>query len=450
MIMKNLATIVLSLTFTLSSFSQGVNVTASRTGISLKSLPGEMTSLQRGIVYQMVANPEDGSAMVVPTVGDEEGIVLQFIVTAEPNETILMTTVLPSMLFGNEVGGRIGCSFGSSSLMRMTTKELLNPYDSIIFVMNSAGSDTFYLGITVTVPASVYPDLYFNNIVCSVENLGTEETDVEAGFYEVEVPAIPLCVTAQDGNLERLSKNTIYYLSPATNILSPKISGNETGMSLTLNVSGEPYALVAIFFVLPSSLRGTTSLFCSFGSTSLYYIEGNSTANPNVASVFSLGAEGEIHLRLGITLSVPGNCNDGEYLGPVLSQVAYTGPEYFASLVKTQSSCNVTVANYIAHVGDADDVNDEQFTPLEFRLEQNFPNPFNPSTVIRYQLPVRSFVTLNVYNLLGQEMATLVNEMKQQGTYTVEWDASGFLSGVYFTRLVVADKTLTRKLVLIK
>jgi hypothetical protein len=68
-------------------------------------------------------------------------------------------------------------------------------------------------------------------------------------------------------------------------------------------------------------------------------------------------------------------------------------------------------------------------------LHQNYPNPFNPTTLISYQLPVNSYVTLKVYDLLGREVATLVNERKEAGKYSVRWNASGFATGVYLVRI---------------
>lgn len=88
--------------------------------------------------------------------------------------------------------------------------------------------------------------------------------------------------------------------------------------------------------------------------------------------------------------------------------------------------------------------------PGLFLLHPNYPNPFNPSTRISYQIPRASFVILKVYDVLGREVATLVNQELNPGIYEVSWNAVGFPSGVYFCRLAAGDYVETRKLVLLK
>jgi hypothetical protein len=88
--------------------------------------------------------------------------------------------------------------------------------------------------------------------------------------------------------------------------------------------------------------------------------------------------------------------------------------------------------------------------PNSFELKQNFPNPFNPVTMINYQLPMTSEVDLSIYNLLGQKVATLVNERKRAGHHQVEWDASGFASGIYLYRLETEGYVETRKMVVMR
>ena len=88
--------------------------------------------------------------------------------------------------------------------------------------------------------------------------------------------------------------------------------------------------------------------------------------------------------------------------------------------------------------------------PYNFILEQNRPNPFNPTTVIGYQLSALNNVQLSIYNLLGQRVVTLVNERQPAGIYTVEWNATGFASGVYYYSFEVGEFRSVRKMVLVR
>jgi hypothetical protein len=88
--------------------------------------------------------------------------------------------------------------------------------------------------------------------------------------------------------------------------------------------------------------------------------------------------------------------------------------------------------------------------PTVYRLEQNYPNPFNPVTTIRYELSRASYASLKVFNMLGQEVRTLVDGQQPAGMYEVGLDARGLASGVYVYRLSAGEYSATRKLVLLK
>lgn len=88
--------------------------------------------------------------------------------------------------------------------------------------------------------------------------------------------------------------------------------------------------------------------------------------------------------------------------------------------------------------------------PSKFKLSQNYPNPFNPTTKIQYSIARSSMVTLNVYNVLGEKVATLVNQRENAGNYVVNFDASRLASGVYLYRIQAGDYNLTRKMILLK
>ncbi len=93
---------------------------------------------------------------------------------------------------------------------------------------------------------------------------------------------------------------------------------------------------------------------------------------------------------------------------------------------------------------------EDSHAPASFALHQNFPNPFNPSTKIRFDLPATSRTTLKVFNLLGQEVATVVNGVLSAGRHTVDWNANDMPAGVYLYRLGSGASVATRKLVIAK
>jgi hypothetical protein len=95
-------------------------------------------------------------------------------------------------------------------------------------------------------------------------------------------------------------------------------------------------------------------------------------------------------------------------------------------------------------------VTDLSSLPTVYTLEQNYPNPFNPTTIISYALPKQSHVTLKVYDVLGRDLQTLVEEKQDVGVYTLKFDASGLASGVYFYRLVAGSFISTKKLMLLR
>jgi hypothetical protein len=88
--------------------------------------------------------------------------------------------------------------------------------------------------------------------------------------------------------------------------------------------------------------------------------------------------------------------------------------------------------------------------PTEFELYQSYPNPFNPTTTIKYQIPELSFVTIKVYDVLGSEVAILINEEKAVGTYELTWYAENLPSGIYFYQLNAGEYINTKKMVLMK
>lgn len=139
------------------------------------------------------------------------------------------------------------------------------------------------------------------------------------------------------------------------------------------------------------------------------------------------------------------------YLTDILADQYFSGtPRALASLNVSMNSFSTRVlvldTKIIQGVGPAS----LHLVPGVFELAQNYPNPFNPRSVIRYQLPMVSNVSLAVFDLLGREVAVLVDERKAPGSYEVQFDASRFASGVYFYRLRAGDFVATKKMLLLK
>lgn len=134
---------------------------------------------------------------------------------------------------------------------------------------------------------------------------------------------------------------------------------------------------------------------------------------------------------------------------------------------RTVNAINIFENNYGLIVGDDSlniifsldsnlitSVDDDLNNPNDYELSYNYPNPFNPTTKIQYTIPVgtrdRVSVQMKIYDILGNEVATLVNEEKPAGEYEVEFNAYGLSSGIYFYRLITGEFTETKKLVLMK
>jgi len=102
------------------------------------------------------------------------------------------------------------------------------------------------------------------------------------------------------------------------------------------------------------------------------------------------------------------------------------------------------------HLVGTTDVDDETNPPDKFSLSQNYPNPFNPSKNIEFKIPESGFVTLKIYDILGKEVASLVNENKSAGGYSIGFDASNLPGGICFYSLTAGILRESKKLILLK
>ncbi len=165
----------------------------------------------------------------------------------------------------------------------------------------------------------------------------------------------------------------------------------------------------------------------------------NSTTTPMSGSLLVMNAAtGNIKWRY--------NTKTSPFIGGVVSSPAlYQNLVYFGSL-----DGKVYAVDTAFQYGQSTGINQRQSTLKIFHLNNNYPNPFNPSTTIEYQVNVQSTITLRVYDVMGKEVAVLVNGMHAPGNYKVVFDGSRYASGIYFNKLTSGTLSETKLMVLVK
>ena len=148
----------------------------------------------------------------------------------------------------------------------------------------------------------------------------------------------------------------------------------------------------------------------------------------------------------------PFNLEFGKPITIIVAYIIGRGTDRLNSITKAREIAEFTHQFYQSNFDDNLVSIEEEIVniPSEFVLYQNYPNPFNPSTIISWQSPVSSWQTLKVYDILGNEIASLVNEEKPAGNYEVKFDASSLSSGVYFYKLQSGSFVETKKMLLMK
>jgi hypothetical protein len=189
----------------------------------------------------------------------------------------------------------------------------------------------------------------------------------------------------------------------------------------------------------PASLRGYykfTSVTDDFLQVQIHFRKNSLYIGGGAVNLTPAGSYTEFNVDAAyITEEVPDTAFIGIFIAN-LSGFSHVGSKLFIDDLSWSNTTDVT--------------NSGNGIPNEFALIQNYPNPFNPSTTIQFQIPNTSFVNLKVYDILGNEVATLVNEEKPVGVYEAEFNAAELSSGLYFYTLQAGSFIETKKMILLR
>ena len=145
---------------------------------------------------------------------------------------------------------------------------------------------------------------------------------------------------------------------------------------------------------------------------------------------------------------------NGTYLAKVFRYMPLAGPDTIfvgsTSFIYGGSALAFNSQTFQSECYNITDIREGENYPEEYLLSQNYPNPFNPTTTIKYQIPDKSYVTLKVFNVIGKEVAKLVNEVKPGGNYEVEFKGSGLTGGVYFYIFKAGKFVQAKKMILLR
>ncbi len=437
--------------------------------LTLQAVDGGVNGAYHGKTYTVVFDDYAGVSIISPNNNGEliNGD-LGIDVSGEINYNVVIEMDLPDTLVGSD-GNKMHITFPSSgpgSGVRLETGGFFNPNVTNTFYLGGGGTCGLRLGYVFTVPENVKieGDSFVGQIHVNAYYTGLNSKKIlqESSIVTltVKVPSSQLILVPINGGVSGTRPDTTYAVkyNPYTSIseITPHNNGETTNSNVGINISGSNSAYVVVEMVLPNNIIGSHGsllhvTFPSSGTGGGVRAETGGFYNPNVANTFNLGGGGTCNLRMGYVFTLPLHADPNEvFQTTILVRAMYTPLlNSKAALVDTAyyDSTYVTLTINMQPNG----VNDGKIdVPLVTTLIQNYPNPFNPTTNIEFQIKDYEWVTLKIYDPLGKEVTSIVNEKLTPGAYTRSWDASGFPSGLYYYRLQTGDFSETKKLLLVR
>jgi hypothetical protein len=298
---------------------------------------------------------------------------------------------------------------------------------------NIGGGYAYYVNNTGAIGTSDYNDFYATGT--NLANWGGDRTDLSA------------LQTASGKDANSISENPLFVSSSNLHVKSAALDGKATPLSsVTDDIDGNPRDgstpdIGADEFTpgvnTPPVITSKPDTVANVGSEYLYQLEVEDIDGDTLSYSMTSGPA---------WLSIDGS--SGELTGiPQQSDLGSTSVVVKVEDGKGGSDTQSFTINVMS-VTDAESIS--QLIPNHFDLYNNYPNPFNPSTTIRFAVPEISNVKIEVYNLIGERITTLINEIKTAGYYEVQFNASNLASGIYFYRIQAGNFVESKKMILLK
>lgn len=280
-----------------------------------------------------------------------------------------------------------------------------------------------------SLPFSMYPNFI------QIDSFRVKQHFVSVPFTNATIEEYIYDGTAGDVNLFSFNNDTLYVhrlgaVVTGTSFVPPMAS---IAFPITFNDSS---VIHASLYIGSSKIaeRKTTTLYDGFGTLQM----PNGKSYSNVFRIKKIEKDTNIFNNVITYISYIWYKQGGQV--PLL-RLTYTGASNLYFVFGSKSNNTSTGIN---------ERQDDRNVPTKFSLSQNYPNPFNPNTTISFNIQVPSFTSLKIYDAVGRETATLVNENLSAGSYEVKFDASQVPSGIYFYTLQTAHYSETKKMILIK
>jgi hypothetical protein len=236
------------------------------------------------------------------------------------------------------------------------------------------------------------------------------------------------------------------------------VNGVFANMGSAVNVVSQPGTLLETKnnpASIEAQLPMTFNTSWSQNYTQTFYLNGSPISSTPVSINVSVDAYGTMTLPGGAmvdALRLRQSTTENSVTSVDYSFIAKNGANIsvYATSSNPPSSGVIDVSGYDWNLSFTTDVEQISGLPSDYSLSQNYPNPFNPSTKIEYSIPEQSFVQLNVYDILGNEVATVVNQEQSTGTYRADFNGENLASGLYIAKLQAGDYTKSIKMTLLR